>query len=62
MLIVSRKENERVFIKLPDGRKICVSVGEINGGCVRLGFEADSDILVAREEVAPMIFSEQEQQ
>ncbi len=47
MLVVSRKENESVVI---DGR-IKVTVVEIKGGRIRLGFEAPQDVPICRSEL-----------
>jgi carbon storage regulator len=55
MLVVSRKEHQEVFIDVPpssETRRIVVSVPEIRGDKVRLGFDADRDIIVDRSEVA----------
>ncbi len=52
MLALTRKQNERVFIILPDGRQVVVSIVEIaDRGKVRLGFAAPNDIAINREEV-----------
>jgi carbon storage regulator len=47
MLVLSRKENERLVI---DGN-IIVTVVRVAGGKVRLGIEAPPEIHVQREEV-----------
>lgn len=47
MLVLSRKQNERVVID----DKIVVVVVEIRGDKVRLGFEAPRDITIDRQEV-----------
>ena len=46
MLILSRRKNERVVI----GDDIVVTVTEIRGDKVRLGFEAPEEVPVHREE------------
>lgn len=53
MLVLSRKTQESVMVGGSDSfeRTLKVTVLEINGGKVRLGFEADSDIPVHRWEV-----------
>jgi len=53
MLVLSRKNNESVVVGGSDTfqRLFKVTVLEINGSRVRLGFEVDSDIPVHREEV-----------
>jgi len=53
MLVLSRKTEESVMV---GGRKrfepmLKVTVLEINGGSVRLGFEASKDVPVHRQEV-----------
>ena len=47
MLVLSRKVGEKVFI----GENIAVTVVRINGGGVRLGIEAPSEMPVLREEM-----------
>jgi carbon storage regulator len=53
MLVLSRKNRESVVIGGNEGfeRVLKVTVLEIKGGTVRLGFEADTDIPVHRFEV-----------
>lgn len=50
MLVLSRLENEGVTISV-DGRFVKVCVVEIRGDKVRLGFEADKDVVIHRDEV-----------
>lgn len=47
MLVLSRKSNDAVII----GNNIRMTVVEIRGDKVRLGFEAPKDVSVHREEV-----------
>ena len=47
MLVLSRKENERIVI----GENIIVTVVDIRGGKVGLGIEASREIPINREEV-----------
>ena len=47
MLVVSRKENERIRV----GESIVVTVVRLGGDKVRLGIEAPSDVLVLRDEL-----------
>jgi carbon storage regulator len=47
MLVLSRKDTERIFI----GDAIVVTVVKIQGGVVRLGIEAPAEIVIAREEL-----------
>lgn len=47
MLILSRRKDEAIYI----GDNIKVSVIDMNGNQIRLGFEADRDIPIYREEI-----------
>ena len=47
MLVLSRKENERLFI----GENIVITIVRLAGGVVRVGIEAPDDVQVQREEV-----------
>ena len=49
MLVLSRKESERIRL----GDSIVVTVVRLAGDKVRLGIEAPSDVLVLREELQP---------
>jgi carbon storage regulator len=49
MLVLSRKENERIKV----GDNIVVTVVRVAGDKVRLGIEAPADMLVLREELEP---------
>jgi carbon storage regulator CsrA len=51
MLVLSRKSKESVVVGGTDGIALKITVLEINGGRVRLGFEAAADIPVHRLEV-----------
>jgi carbon storage regulator len=53
MLILSRKSKESVVIGAADDMQelVRVTVLEVSGGTVKLGFEADDDVAVYREEV-----------
>lgn len=55
MLVLSRKRGESVVI----GEEIEVQVLEIRGDKVRLGFTADRDIPIHRNEVQEQIDAEQ---
>jgi carbon storage regulator len=47
MLVLSRRLNETIVI----GDNIKITVVGVNGGQVRLGFEAPKDVKIFREEV-----------
>lgn len=51
MLVLSRKEGEAVIV----GEEIIVTVIEIRGDKVRLGFQAASDIPIHRKEIHDQI-------
>jgi carbon storage regulator CsrA len=51
MLILCRKERERIRISLPDGRCIWVMIAAIEKNLVRLGFEAPPEYMIDREEI-----------
>ena len=57
MLVLSRKSNESVVIGGTEGlvRQLTVTVLEIRGGKVKLGFDADPSISVRRSELADQI-------
>ena len=57
MLVLSRKRSESVEIGGADGcqRVLKVTVLEIRGGTVELGFEADADVPILRSEVSERI-------
>ena len=47
MLVLSRKQNERIFV----GDNIEITVVEVRGDRVKLGFNCPMDVPVHREEV-----------
>jgi len=49
MLVLSRKEGERVML----GDSIVITVVGVSGDKVRLGIKAPPDVLVLREELEP---------
>lgn len=51
MLVLSRHVNERVFLTLPDGRQIVVTLVRTGWEKVRIGFDAPPDVTIHREEV-----------
>ena len=60
MLVLSRKSRESVVIGAANGMQklIRVTVLEVRGVTVKLGFEADDDVAVYREEVWERVSSE----
>jgi carbon storage regulator CsrA len=52
MLVLSRKLYDNVLIRV-NGEVIVVQVTQIEPGRVRLGFTANQDVAVYREEAAP---------
>jgi carbon storage regulator len=60
MLVLSRKSNESVVVGGTDRfeRLLKVTVLDIRNGSVRLGFEADADVPVHRQEVWERIQAE----
>ena len=50
MLVLSRKENQRLII----GDNVVVEVIRVSGGTVRLGIQAPSEVPIRREELAPV--------
>jgi carbon storage regulator len=48
MLVLNRRLNERIVI---DGGRIVITVVEILGCKVRIGFEAAQDVIIDREEI-----------
>lgn len=51
MLVLSRKTNERIFITTPHGDQIVLTLVEIRGAKVRIGFQAGRDVRIFREEL-----------
>ncbi len=49
MLVLSRRENERIRL----GDSIVVTVVRVTGDRVRLGIDAPADVLVLRDELRP---------
>jgi carbon storage regulator len=47
MLVLTRKKGQRVRI----GSTVEVTVLEVRGGCVKLGFDAPEDISIRRDEI-----------
>lgn len=51
MLILTRHMGEKVYLVLPDGRKITISYFGHIGNQGKFGFTADKDIEIFREEI-----------
>lgn len=49
MLVLSRRENETLYI----GNDIVVKILKIKGGSVQIGIDAPPDVAIWREELAP---------
>lgn len=53
MLVLTRKRDEDIVIKTPEGRTITVTVVRLFSDTVRLGFKADSSVVISRAELLP---------
>ncbi len=51
MLVLSRKSGQAIMV----GNSIRITVVELSGGTVRLGFEAPDDISIYRDEIYDQI-------
>lgn len=51
MLWLSRRRGERIIITTPEGRRIVIERGQRFGDKVRIGIEADREVVVVREEL-----------
>ena len=54
MLVLSRKQNERILV----GDSIVVTVVRVSGDKVRIGIEAPDHVRVLRDELEPESFGE----
>ena len=54
MLVLSRKESERIRL----GDSIILTIVRVSGDKVRLGIEAPPDVLVLRDELRPLAESQ----
>ena len=61
MLVLTRKNRESVVIGRPDDQEVVmvITILSVEGGRVRLGFEADSSMPIHRREVWDRIHGEQ---
>jgi carbon storage regulator CsrA len=58
MLVLSRKKDEKIILKVPDMRDIMITIVRIdNKNKVRIGIEADKEITVLRSELDSVICS-----
>jgi carbon storage regulator len=61
MLVLSRKSQEAVVVEGPENKCfLTVTVLDIRGGRVRLGFQADTAVLVHRSELWERISAEKQ--
>jgi carbon storage regulator CsrA len=51
VLVLSRKRNEDILIKTPEGHIVTIRVVEIIGEKVKLGFVADDCVSIMRKEL-----------
>ena len=51
MLLISRKKDQDIIIKLPDGREIYLCVVKIDSRQVKIGLQAADDIKIRRGEI-----------
>jgi len=51
MLVLTRKRGEKVIVTCPDGTELAVTVVEVGGGKVRLGFDAPAAYRIRRLEL-----------
>lgn len=52
MLVLSRKKDEKIILQIPGREDICLTVVRIdNMNKVRLGVQADKDVVVLRSEL-----------
>jgi carbon storage regulator len=50
MLVLTRTKNESVQVEL-DGREVTVKILGVDGGKVRIGFEAPEEVRILRTEI-----------
>ena len=62
ILVLSRHRDEGVTITGTDGQRTVVTVVEIRGDKIRLGFDAAKDVTIHRNEVQEIVDREREQQ
>jgi carbon storage regulator len=58
MLVLSRKKNEKLVVRVPGFEQpIVLTVVEIRGDKVRLGYDADQGVKINREEIDRLIYA-----
>lgn len=55
MLALTRKLQEGIVIRTPEGREITIKILEIRHDRVRLGLHADEDVTINRDSIQRMI-------
>lgn len=50
MLILTRKEGQRIEIKTEDGQRIVLTMVEITAGKIRLGIDAPKEVSILRDD------------
>lgn len=53
MLCLRRRNGQRVFLTLPDGREIEILVKDARAGYVRIYIGAPADVAIRREDAQP---------
>lgn len=53
MLVVKRKDNQRIIIISPKGERIEVCLVKVLWGCAKIGIVAGQDYKIYREEILP---------
>lgn len=51
MLVLGRNRGQKVIVQLDNGEIISISVVEVRGTKVRLGFDAPGSVCINREEI-----------
>ena len=51
MLVLSRKKDEKIILRVPNNEDIVLTVIRIEGNRVRLGIEAREDVVILRSEL-----------
>ena len=51
MLVISRHQNEKIDLTMPDGTRIVLTLVAIRGDKARIGIEAPKSVIVDRREI-----------